>query len=103
MSTELSTVLQGIKDGSVVPYIGSEALSGSTNVESSEPIPADSDRLIIAMNDAKPMAPKLMYEFPRAAMNLELKCGRSFVNNFLIRLYGKAEWTRSPLRKLFLS
>lgn len=96
MATELSTLLEGIKDGSVVPYIGLEALCGSTNVETGEPIPADSDSLIIAMNDGRPMAPKLMYEFPRAAMNLELKRGRSFVNNFLTRLYGKTEWTRSP-------
>lgn len=101
MSIELSTLLQRIKDDSVVPYIGFEALRGSTNVESGEPIPSDSDSLIIAMNDGRPMAPKLMYEFPRAAMNLELKRGRSFVNNFLTRLYGQTKWTRSPFHDWF--
>ena len=96
MATELSTLLQGIKDGSIVPYVGLGALSGSINIETGEPIPADSDSLIIAMNNGSPMAPKLMYEFPRAAMNLELKRGRSFVNNFLTKLYGQTQWSRSP-------
>jgi hypothetical protein len=49
------------------------------------------------MNDGKPMAAKLMYEFPRAAMNLELKRGRSFVNQFLKKLYGETEWTRAAV------
>ncbi len=99
MATELSTLLQGIKDGSVVPYIGLGALNGSCSVENGDPIPADSDSLIIAMNNGSPMAPKLMYEFPRAAMNLELKRGRSFVNNFLSKLYGQTEWTRAPFHE----
>jgi hypothetical protein len=36
-----------------------------------------------------------MYEFPRAAMNVELKKGRSTVTRFLDTTYGKTEWTRS--------
>ena len=52
------------------------------NVATGEPIPADSDSLIYAMNDGKPMAPKLMYEFPRAAMNIEVKRGRTTVTKF---------------------
>lgn len=95
--TNLSGIIQGIIEGKVVPYIGSGTLKGSTNIESGEPIPSDSDSLIIAMNQGKPMAPKLMYEFPRAAMNIELKRGRSAVNNFLTDLYGKQRWTSTPL------
>lgn len=96
MATELSDILDGIKDGTIVPYIGFGALQGAVNSTTGEPIPADSDSLILAMNNGNPMAPKLMYEFPRAAMNLELKRGRSFVNNFLTRLYGDTQWTRAP-------
>jgi len=96
MATELNEILDGLKSGSVVPYIGANALAGVTNCTTGEPIPADSDSLIIAMNNGNPMAPKLMYEFPRAAMNLELKRGRSFVNNFLTKLYGETQWTRAP-------
>jgi hypothetical protein len=90
-------IIDGIKTGQVIPYLGPGALQGASNKVTGEAIPADSDSLIYAMNDGKPMAPKLMYEFPRAAMNLELKRGRSFVNKFLTKLYGENEWSRAPL------
>ncbi len=97
MSAHFKEILSGLQAGDIVPYLGPYALNGATNVATGEPIPADSDSLIIAMNDGKPMAPKLMYEFPRAAMNLELKRGRSFVNRFLTRLYGEQRWTSTAL------
>lgn len=93
----IDTIQSGLQDGTLIPYLGPQALSGSVNCESGEAIPADSHSLILAMNNGRPMAPKLMYEFPRAAMNLELKRGRSFVNRFLTTLYEKNEWTRAPL------
>jgi hypothetical protein len=93
----IDTIKQGLGDGSIIPYLGAQALTGSVNLQSGEPIPADSDSLILAMNGGRPMAPKLMYEFPRAAMNLELKRGRSFVTRFLNTLYGETEWSRAPL------
>ncbi len=90
-------IIAGIKSGQVVPYIGPYALKGSVHKETGSDIPADSDSLILAMNNGQPMAPKLMYEFPRAAMNQELKKGRTFVTRFLTELYGKDVWTRAPL------
>jgi hypothetical protein len=93
----IDTIKDGLKDGSIIPYLGAQALIGSVNAQSGEPIPADSDSLILAMNNGRPMAPKLMYEFPRAAMNLELKRGRSFLTRFLTKLYQDTEWTRAPL------
>lgn len=96
MATELRDLLEGVMDGTIVPYIGHGALRGAVNCATGAPIPAESDSLIIAMNNGHPMAPKLMYEFPRAAMNLELKRGRSYVNNFLTKLYGDTQWTRAP-------
>ncbi len=95
----LSEIVAGIKSGQIIPYLGPGALQGSKNISTGDAIPADSDSLIYAMNDGKPMAPKLMYEFPRAAMNLELKRGRSFVTKFLTKLYRDNEWTRSPLHE----
>ena len=91
-----STLLAGLKTGDIVPYLGPGILVGSTN-DKGEAIPADSDSLIYAMNNGQAMAPRLMYEFPRAAMHIELKRGRSFVNKFLSELYGDTQWTRSPL------
>lgn len=92
----IDTIKTGLQDGSIIPYLGPQALSGSVNA-AGDPIPADSDSLILAMNNGRPMAPKLMYEFPRAAMNLELKRGRSFITRFLNKLYGDTEWSRAPI------
>jgi len=90
-------LIESVTSGDLVPYLGAGALSGSTHLESGEAIPADSDSLILAMNNGKPMAPRLMYEFPRAAMDVELKRGRSAVNRFLDATYGARQWSRSPL------
>jgi len=98
MSPELrAQLLSGIQDGSIVPYLGPGVLADVRNAASGQPIPADSDSLILAMNDGRPMAPKLMYEFPRAAMNVELKRGRTTVTRFLNRTYGETQWTRGAV------
>ena len=91
--TELALAIQ---DGSLVPYLGPGVLSGVTEAGSGYAIPADSDSLILAMNNGKPMSARLMYEFARAAMDMELKKGRNFVNRFLTETYGKRQWTRAP-------
>lgn len=93
--TSMQDLISGIETGAIVPYLGADVLEGSTNVETGEPIPADSDSLILAMNNGKPMAPRLMYEFARAAMDVELKRGRTAVNRFLDDTYGNTQWTRS--------
>lgn len=91
--TTFTALIDGLKTGQIVPYLGVYALNGSVNTKTGEAIPADSDSLILAMNNGQPMSPKLMYEFPRAAMNQELKRGRSFLSKFLTQLYGEKEWT----------
>jgi len=95
--TSMRDLIHGIGSGDIVPYLGAGALDGVVNRETGEPIPADSDSLILAMNNGTPMAPRLMYEFPRAAMDIELKRGRSAVNRFLDTLYGDTRWSTSPL------
>ncbi|MDP2794146.1 MAG: SIR2 family protein [Sulfurisoma sp.] len=87
-------LLDGLRDGSVVPYLGPGVLADVRNVADGRPMPATSDELILAMNGGKPMSPKLMYEFPRAAMNVELKRGRAAVTRFLDATYGATQWTR---------
>jgi len=96
-ATLFSDLVAGLKDGSIVPYLGAGALKGSTHKQTGAAIPADSDSLILAMNNGQPMAPKLMYEFPRAAMNQELKKGRNFLTRFLNDTYANDDWTRAPL------
>jgi hypothetical protein len=96
-TTGFSEILTGLFENTVVPYLGPGVLYDATNKLTGEAMPADSNSLILAMNNGKPMAPKLMYEFPRAAMNQELKRGRNFLGQFLTKLYGETEWTRSAV------
>lgn len=100
---QFKEIIAGIVEGKIVPYLGAAALDGSVSVEDQSPIPADSDSLIIAMNDGRPMAPKLMWEFARAAMNLELKKGRSFITRFLNKTYGEKQWTRATTHEWLAS
>lgn len=92
-------LIAGIKDGSIVPYLGPQVLKGVVSKVDGAEIPADSDSLILAMNGGNPMAPRLMYEFPRAAMNLELKKGRKFIEKFLTTTYGETQWSDSEFHQ----
>lgn len=87
----------GLTDGSIVPYLGPGALADVRSTADGRPMPATGEQLILAMNNGQPMAPKLMYEFPRAAMNIELKRGRSAVTRFLDATYASRQWTRAAL------
>ncbi|NBC49446.1 MAG: SIR2 family protein [Gammaproteobacteria bacterium] len=86
-----------MRRGDLIPFLGPGALAGALDPASGAPIPADSDSLILAMNKGRPMAPRLMWEFPRAAMNVELKRGRTAVTRFLDATYAQRDWTRAPL------
>ena len=98
MDIQLRTlILDGLKDGSIVPYLGPGVIADVVSTTSGAPMPATSDQLIIGLNGGKPMAAKLMYEFSRAAMNIELKRGRAAVTRFLNTTYGETEWSRSAV------
>lgn len=97
MHAQFAPILAGLNEGTVVPYLGAGALAGVIDPASGRAIPADSDSLILAMNNGQPMAPKLMYEFPRAAMNVELKKGRSALKRFLDTTYRDTAWSNSAL------
>lgn len=99
MSVSLEDLARAVSRGDLIPYLGPGALDGVVDAATGEPIPADSDSLIIAMNNGRPMAPKLMYEFPRAAMNVEFKRGRGAITRFLDATYGQRQWTRSVLHQ----
>lgn len=94
-----SEILSGLYDNQVVPYLGPGVLFDVTSKLNGAPIPADSDSLILAMNGGKPMAPKLMYEFPRAAMNQELKRGRNFLTQFLDKTYKDIQYSRAAVHE----
>ena len=85
----------GLADGSIVPYFGPGVLADVVSTVDGLPMPATGEQLILGLNGGKPMGAKLMYEFPRAAMNVELKRGRAAVTRFLDATYGSTQWTRS--------
>lgn len=98
VSERLHELVRGIERGELIPYLGPGALQGVIDPSTGAPTPADSDSLILAMNNGKPMAPRLMWEFPRAAMDVELKRGRGAVHRFLDATYGASgNWTRAPV------
>ena len=98
MNSQLRTqIIAGLKDGSIVPCLGPGVLADVVSTATGAAMPATSDQLILAMNGGKPMSPKLMYEFSRAAMNVELKRGRAAVTRFLDSTYGATQWSRSAL------
>ncbi len=97
--TNPEALLQKLESGQLIPFLGAGALTNVTNTESGEPIPADGDSLILAMTGGQPMAPRLMYEFPRAAMHMENKKGRTFIERFLNDLYSNNQWSVSALHK----
>lgn len=88
-----------IRRGELVPILGPGVLATVTHRDDGRHMPAESADLIIAMNNGRPMAPKLMYEFPRAAMNVELKRGRKAVQAFLERTYADDGWSEAPLHR----
>lgn len=98
MESFLSEIERGIRDSSIVPFIGPYALRGVRSPDGSEPLPVSGEELILALNRGRPMAPKLMYEFPRAAMNVELKRGRKALDRFLTELYSRP-WSLSLLHE----
>lgn len=95
-STPYTTMIDGLNDGSVVPVLGPDILKGVVNTETGDPLPTTSDELIIALNRGRPMAPKLMYEFSRAAMHVEFQRGRKAIEKFLTDLY-EQPLSRAPV------
>lgn len=99
MTTVLDQIRAGLAAGEVVPFIGADALADVTHTKTGAKIPATSDELILALNNGQPMSPRLMYEFPRAAMNIELKRGRVAVNRALESIYADRAWSPAALHE----
>ena len=81
--SQFDHILAGLRSGRIVPYLGPQVLDDVTHSGTGEPIPAADEPLIMAMTEGRPISPKLMTEFPRAAMHFELKKGRRFLSSFL--------------------
>lgn len=96
-------ILEGLQSGRVVPYLGPGVLSDVTNAADGRRIPAEDEPLILALTRGQPLNARLMSEFPRAAMHIELKKGRKTLTTFLTDLYGKTAWTESAVHQWLAS
>ncbi len=103
MNSSFETILARLKTGEVVPYLGPGVLNGVMAPATGQQVPAESESLILAMTGGKPMSPRLMYEFSRAAMHLENKKGRRFIERFLTQTYGGEGWTPAPVHRWLAS
>jgi hypothetical protein len=97
VTSSFDTIRAGLAAGDVVPFIGADALADVIHARTGKKIPATSDELILALNDGRPMAARLMYEFSRAAMNIEFKRGRAAISRALESLYADSGWSEAAL------
>jgi len=88
---------EAIRSGALVPVLGPGVLADVRDVKTGEALPIDPGPLSTALNNGRPMAPKLACEFTRAAMNVELKRGRSAVERFLTELHRPERWSTAQL------
>ena len=75
-----------IKEGTTVPFIGMGVFKG-TKTEDGFQIPVDSDSMILALNSGRAMSPRLMYEYSRAAMSLEQRKGRAYIEGMTNHIF----------------
>jgi hypothetical protein len=94
-----ATLPTALASGAVVPVLGPAVLADVTHAADGRKIPAESTELILALNNGQPMAPRLMEEFPRAAMHVELKRGRKALQAFLEKTYADPAWSEAALHR----
>lgn len=73
-----SDIETSIKEGVFIPFIGMGVFKKTTSEDGTQ-IPYDSDSMILALNGGRAMSPRLMYEYSRAAMSLEQRKGRPYI------------------------
>lgn len=103
MNDRLKEILAGLKTGNVVPYLGPSVLRDVISPTTGKPLPVDDESMILSMTGGQPMSPRLMYEFSRAAMHLENKKGRSFIERFMSQTYGGTGWEPAPIHRWLAS
>jgi hypothetical protein len=87
-SLQLGEIINGLQAGEVVPYLGPGVLADVKYAADGRTLLGEGEALTLAMNGGRPMNARLMTDFARAAMSLELSKGRKFITNFLEKTYG---------------
>lgn len=97
MDTIFETIKKELRNQTTIPYFGLGVFEGIMTKEG-EAVPYDSDSLILAMNGGRAMAPRLMYEYSRAAMHLEQRRGVEYMTQLINHIYTKP-FEPTPLHK----
>ncbi len=100
MDTIIETIKKEIRNQLTIPYFGLGVFEGVMSKEG-EHVPHDSDSLILAMNGGRAMAPRLMYEYSRAAMHLEQRRGVEYMTQLINHIYTKP-FDPTPLHKAII-
>jgi len=95
---DLAKIAGELKNGECVLYLGMGCYKGLKFSDGSE-VPFDSDSVILALNEGRPMAARLMYEYTRAAMSIEQSRGRKYLEEKLKNIY-KKEFEKSSVYAL---
>lgn len=75
-----------IKEGNIVPFIGMGVFK-ETKTNEGRQLPFDSDSMILSLNGGRAMSQRLMYEYSRAAMSLEQRKGRAFIEQMTHHIF----------------
>lgn len=94
---DIETIKKELRNQTTIPYFALGVFEGITTKEG-EAVPHDSDSLILAMNGGRAMAPRLMYEYSRAAMHLEQRRGVEYMTQLINHIYTKP-FDPTPLHK----
>lgn len=88
MNEKIEQIKKELRNQTTVPYFGLGIFKG-VMTKGGEAMPYDSDSMILAMNDGKPMSQRLMFEYSRAAMHLEQRRGVDYVTQLTNFIYTK--------------
>lgn len=100
MDTVFETIKKELRNQTTIPYFGLGIFEGILTKEG-EAVPHDSDSLILAMNGGRAMAPRLMYEYSRAAMHLEQRRGVEYMTQLINHIYTKP-FEPTPIHKAII-
>lgn len=86
--SDATDIVRELQSGACIMYVGM-GIFEQCRFDDGSQIPSSSDETILAMNDQRPMAPRLMYEYTRAAMSIEQSRGRKYLEQKIHAIYTK--------------
>ncbi|MCK9372073.1 MAG: SIR2 family protein [Sulfuricurvum sp.] len=97
MDILIETIKKELRNQTTIPYFGLGVFEAIVTKDG-EAVPYDSDSLILAMNNGRPMSARLMFEYSRAAMHLEQRRGVEYMTQLINHIYTKP-FDPTPLHK----